>query len=796
MVSLVGRADGLARRPCGSPRSTAPRRWRFPRRRADGLRLVAGASLGAGLMVCGSSLALSSAPAARSSARLRAVAGACLGAVCPPPTLVVAVTVAGCPTPSRLPTARRPAPSSSPTSQRWASTRRSATRPRWTRAWASSSSRSTRSRRPKTVNNFVFLAAAPLLRRRRSSTGSSTASCARAAIRPAPAAAAPATGSRTSCPSRASYELGSLAMANAGPNTNGSQFFIISGPEGVRLPPQYSLFGKVVKGLDVVERMQSVATDRRTAPGGRCDQLGHHHRSRLTPRWHGPVRVPAAGPRGSPSRPRASPTRARRAGSTGATRRGVRPGRPHPDRLGERAGALPGAAPVRPPRAPPARPVPDMRGRASCSSTGATRRRTSPSPAPAVALEDGPGRGGAGVGRPGSPGTGAPRLRRERLPRVVDRARSWPASCPSAPSPKGTWWDWDHGKHRARVPVLDRAVSARRRSNIRARVRPPRTDDARAASRRPDPVRGRSPPGAAGARPRAARRGTVRDLADYYRLHVRMCRPRLAELVEEGRLVPVQVEGWKEPAYLDAAARARGGSGAGRCCRRSTRWCGSGRGSSGSSASTTGSRSTRPAPKRGFGYYVLPFLLGEDLVARVDLKADRKAQHAAGAGRLRRAGRAARGGCRPAGRGARAAGGVARPGPHRRGPARRPRRGVAGRARLSDASQPGSFRRWPSSCLQLGPSSPSFSVVTVPQIGIPAAEKTGATENEAAVEIPAAQKTGATQNEAAVESPPPKPVPPRTTATVRRPPPRRPAPPRTKATVSGAKGRSCVPERT
>ncbi len=62
------------------------------------------------------------------------------------------------------------------------------------------------------------------------------------------------------------YELGSLAMANAGPNTNGSQFFIISGPNGRRLPPQYSLFGKVVKGLDVVEAMQKVATDRNDRP--------------------------------------------------------------------------------------------------------------------------------------------------------------------------------------------------------------------------------------------------------------------------------------------------------------------------------------------------------------------------------------------------------------------------------------------------------------------------------------------------------------------------------------------------
>ncbi|MBW3556084.1 MAG: peptidylprolyl isomerase [Actinobacteria bacterium] len=56
------------------------------------------------------------------------------------------------------------------------------------------------------------------------------------------------------------YELGSVAMANAGPNTNGSQFFIISGPNGVSLPPQYSLFGKVVKGMDVVDQIEKVRT--------------------------------------------------------------------------------------------------------------------------------------------------------------------------------------------------------------------------------------------------------------------------------------------------------------------------------------------------------------------------------------------------------------------------------------------------------------------------------------------------------------------------------------------------------
>lgn len=66
-------------------------------------------------------------------------------------------------------------------------------------------------------------------------------------------------------PQRGAYEIGSLAMANAGPNTNGSQFFIVSGASGVGLPPQYSLFGKVVGGLEIVAAMQSVAT----GPGDR-----------------------------------------------------------------------------------------------------------------------------------------------------------------------------------------------------------------------------------------------------------------------------------------------------------------------------------------------------------------------------------------------------------------------------------------------------------------------------------------------------------------------------------------------
>jgi cyclophilin family peptidyl-prolyl cis-trans isomerase len=67
-------------------------------------------------------------------------------------------------------------------------------------------------------------------------------------------------------PVKQKYQIGSVAMANAGPNTNGSQFFLISGPSGVGLPPQYNHFGQVVKGLEIVDAMQRVDTDHSDRP--------------------------------------------------------------------------------------------------------------------------------------------------------------------------------------------------------------------------------------------------------------------------------------------------------------------------------------------------------------------------------------------------------------------------------------------------------------------------------------------------------------------------------------------------
>ena len=61
-------------------------------------------------------------------------------------------------------------------------------------------------------------------------------------------------------PAKHSYEVGMLAMANAGPNTNGSQFFICSGPDAKYLDhqPNYTQFGRVVEGMDTVQKIASV----------------------------------------------------------------------------------------------------------------------------------------------------------------------------------------------------------------------------------------------------------------------------------------------------------------------------------------------------------------------------------------------------------------------------------------------------------------------------------------------------------------------------------------------------------
>ena len=67
-------------------------------------------------------------------------------------------------------------------------------------------------------------------------------------------------------PVKRDYERGTLAMANAGPNTNGSQFFIVLDDLRGKLPKNYTIFGRVTKGMDVVNTIANTPT--RTGPSG------------------------------------------------------------------------------------------------------------------------------------------------------------------------------------------------------------------------------------------------------------------------------------------------------------------------------------------------------------------------------------------------------------------------------------------------------------------------------------------------------------------------------------------------
>src|SRR5690606_34996751 len=119
--------------------------------------------------------------------------------------------------------------------------------------------------------------------------------------------------------------------------------------------------------------------------------------------------------------------------------------------------------------------------------------------------------------------------------------------------------------------------------------------------------------------------GTVADLADHFRIKKTPAKRLAASSVERGLARWVRVQGWKEPALLAADARDPG------------RATGAALLSPFDPACRFRDRLERmfgmeyrieiytPAPKRRYGYYTLPFLLGDQMVARIDLKSDRKA---------------------------------------------------------------------------------------------------------------------------------------------------------------------------
>jgi len=212
------------------------------------------------------------------------------------------------------------------------------------------------------------------------------------------------------------------------------------------------------------------------------------------------------------------------------------------------------------------------------------------------------------------------------LRRIADEG---PLAASDIAETRGTsgWWGWSDTKQAleylfwsGQITTSTRRTSFERVYDLPERVLPRAILDA------PTPDEKDAQRALLARSARALGIATAGDLRDYFRLRPADALPRIEELVEDGTLVPIQVRGWKQPAFLhrDAKVPRRIAGQALLAPFDPLIW---------ERARTERMFGTRyrieiyvPAEKRVHGYYVLPFLMDGRIVARVDLKSDRQAE--------------------------------------------------------------------------------------------------------------------------------------------------------------------------